>query len=485
MATVLVPVKFGSDQKYVRLVEIEGHYDFRQFCKKVIERFCLPPEANIKFKDATGTEVDGEIFSDLLHLGNTVLTLFSDDVFGLLFSSTSDVSDVGWSSGSSTVIVDGPPDKQPRVDYTSSVDTASAKQLIETVMRNSSGGEEVLEEYQRTETLTDATRRKMVNILVSHMMENHGHLPSKATREKYALGVVMAFPSLKDPFAKKGYEHFYDATSGTGYISWRLKTVQRRRRQIASKPQSSPSDLTLGGPTSPRTVKAVQQLDGDACQEALSLLNHTTDRVLIMQKMRETFQFRQKIVNDPDKSGDVLTIFPRFLDTAGLVNQDFQIMFDEETSARLLQKWDLFFKPGIIRQAMQLVPTPELQCLIKSAQSPAGNDLEEEKAYDHDMASLLLLIHLLPPPPGGSKNPKISATDAMERLITFHKSCCSLEERLRNNKKDHPYILAVGRQKNKIDKFYIVMDCHLIPLCGAVQQAELATSCQNQEQGKM
>ncbi|KAK7903970.1 hypothetical protein WMY93_016577 [Mugilogobius chulae] len=420
MATVLIPVKFGSDQKYVRLVEIEGQYDFRQFCEKVIERFCLPPEANIKFKDATGTEVDGEIFSDLLHLGNTVLTLFSDDEFSdSSFSSTSDVSDVGWSSGSSTVIVDGPPDKQPRVDHTSSVDTASAKQLIETVMRNSSGGEEVLEEYQRTETLTDATRRKM--------------------------------------------EHFYDAASGTGYISWRLKTVQRRRRQIASKPQSSPSDLTLGGPTSPRAVKAVQQLDGDACQEALSLLNHTTDRVLILQKMRETFQFRQKIVNDPDKSGDVLTIFPRFLDTTGLVNQDFQIMFDEETSARLLQKWDLFFKPGIIRQAMQLVPTPELQCLIKSAQSPAGNDLEEEKAYDHDMASLLLLIHLLPPPPGGSKNPKISATDAMERLITFHKSCCSLEERLRNNKKDHPYILAVGPQKNKIEKFYIVMDCHLIP----------------------
>ncbi|KAK7879893.1 hypothetical protein WMY93_033442, partial [Mugilogobius chulae] len=375
MATVLIPVKFGSDQKYVRLVEIEGQYDFWQFCEKVIERFCLPPEANIKFKDATGTEVDGEIFSDLLHLGNTVLTLFSDDEF------SDYLSDVGWSSGSSTVIVDGPPDKQPRVDHTSSVDTASAKQVIIFFVMNSSGGEEVLEEYQRTETLTDATRRKMVNILVSHMMENH------------ALPLLVMAPSLKDPCAKKGYEHFYDAASGTGH------------------------------PHKP------------------------TQTVLILQKMRETFQFRQKIVNDPDKSGDVLTIFPRFLDTTGLASA----------------KVGPFFKPGIIRQAMQLVPTPELQCLIKSAQSPAGNDLEEEKAYDHDMASLLLLIHLLPPPPGGSKNPKISATDAMERLITFHKSCCSLEERLRNNKKDHPYILAVGPQKNKIEKFYIVMDCHLIP----------------------
>jgi len=42
-------------------------------------------------------------------------------------------------------------------------------------------------------------------------------------------------------------------------------------------------------------------------------------------------------------------------------------------------------------------------------------------AYDQDMASLLLLIHLLPPAPGGPKSPKISACDAIERLVVFHK----------------------------------------------------------------
>lgn len=42
-------------------------------------------------------------------------------------------------------------------------------------------------------------------------------------------------------------------------------------------------------------------------------------------------------------------------------------------------------------------------------------------AYDQEMASLLLLLHLLPPPPGGLKSPKISACDAVERLVVFHK----------------------------------------------------------------
>lgn len=43
-----------------------------------MERFGLPPDANVIYKDATGTEVDAEIFSDLVGQGNVVLTVFSD-----------------------------------------------------------------------------------------------------------------------------------------------------------------------------------------------------------------------------------------------------------------------------------------------------------------------------------------------------------------------------------------------------------------------
>ncbi|XP_029375728.1 uncharacterized protein LOC115054599 [Echeneis naucrates] len=195
--------------------------------------------------------------------------------------------------------------------------------LIETVLRGKSGGEQVLQEYQNTETLTDAARRQMVNILVAHMIDNHGNLPTKAIREEYALGIVTLFPSLKDPYSKKGY-----------------------------------------------------------------------------------------------------------------VNQDFTLLFDDETSSRLLQKWDVFFKPNIIKEAKQLTSTPELQRLVQSAESPPGR---------------------------GLKSPKISACDAVEILVIFHQSCCSLEEHLRNQQGRQPYLLAVGRQKSKIDSFYISMDKHLIP----------------------
>ncbi|KAM4547514.1 uncharacterized protein V3H82_021101 [Fundulus diaphanus] len=339
----------------------------------------------------------------------------------------------------------------------------SAKKRVEGVLQSKSGGEEVLQEYKTTETLSDATRRQMVNILVAHMIDEHGPLPAKANREEYALGIVTLFPSLKDPYSKKGYEHFYDAASSTGYISWRLKTIQRKIRRGSLVAPSSSKDILYGGPNSQRNVIVERQLNGDACQEAISLLNHTTDRSLIFQKMRETFEHRHKLIRDASGRTDILTMFPRFLDTKGLIDQDFSLLFNEETSSRLLQKWDVFFKPNVIKEAKRLTSTPELRSLVQSVEIPQGDDQDTASTYNQEMASLLLLLHLLPPPPGGQKFPKISACDAVERLVVFHKSCCSLEEHLWGQQGLQPYLLAVGRQKSKIDSFYIVMDKCLIP----------------------
>ncbi|KAG1960233.1 hypothetical protein F2P79_006185 [Pimephales promelas] len=98
---MLVQVKYREQQKYVKLDGNNGWFDFMLFYLKVIERFCLPPEANVSYKDATGTEVDAEIFSDLVGQGNVVLTVFSSDEFSD-YSSTSETSD----SSASTVILD-------------------------------------------------------------------------------------------------------------------------------------------------------------------------------------------------------------------------------------------------------------------------------------------------------------------------------------------------------------------------------------------
>ncbi len=47
-------------------------------------------------------------------------------------------------------------------------------QIVWDALETKSGGEEVLEEYQKTKTLKHSTRRQLVNIVVSHMTEIHG-----------------------------------------------------------------------------------------------------------------------------------------------------------------------------------------------------------------------------------------------------------------------------------------------------------------------
>ncbi|XP_023820436.1 uncharacterized protein LOC101167233 isoform X2 [Oryzias latipes] len=430
---MLVQVRYHQQQKYVKVDEVDGEFDFMQLHEK-------------EFTDCS-------------------------------LSSPSERSDSSFSSSAnaSTILLDEIPRKKSRVKGT--INAVSAKKLIEAVLGTSSGGEEVLEEYHTSQTLKDSTRRKLVSIIVAHMIDKHRHIPTKAVREEYALGIVTLFPSLKDPYSEKGYvyiiiivifveivfmfcvvgfwvgilisdilkndrqctisvnefpfqELFYDSASSTGYISWRLKTIQRKyRRESTTSNSLTGLSQGQGGPKFQRSVVVEeQQLDGDACQEAMSLLNHATDTTLIFRKMKETFQHRQKLVNDSDKALDILSIFPRFLDTTGLVNQDFILLFNDEVSNRLLQRWDPIFRCNVIKEAKQLTSTPELRQLLHSAESPQGSD--ETMTHDAEMASLLLLLYL-PPPPGGPKYPKISASDAVKK-VDFLKSCCILEEHLQN-----------------------------------------------------
>ncbi|KAJ8012353.1 hypothetical protein DPEC_G00041820 [Dallia pectoralis] len=255
-------------------------------------------------------------------------------------------------------------------------------------------------------------------------------------------------------------EHFYDGEKGTGYLAWRLKTISRI---TGKRPVKEASVHQAQGPKRRRSATTLpQQLDGDACREAISFLVHSPDEALVFQKMKMTFQHRQDLVHDPQRSTDIFKTFPRFLDVKGLANQDFLLMFGAETASKMLEKWDTSFKPKVIKEAKQLTQTTELCRLLRAAEKLTGNN---ETDWDSDIASMLLLLYLLPPT-AGRKRTKISPSDAVDKMLHFHKSCCSIDEYLQERDGKHPYILAIGRTQKTIDTFYIAIDKQLI-LCQA------------------
>ncbi len=127
----------------------------------------------------------------------------------------------------------------------------------------------------------------------------------------YERKMVLFFPPILQ-------EHFYDAASGSCYLAWRLKTVQRnnsRHTERKNKPNSE-----QGGPNIRRDSRLEHQLEGDALVEAISLLAHTGVEETIFEKMRQTFRYRQELVHNADMATNILKTFPSFLDTKGLVS---------------------------------------------------------------------------------------------------------------------------------------------------------------------
>ncbi|KAF7707224.1 hypothetical protein HF521_018442 [Silurus meridionalis] len=402
-------------------------------------------------QDDTGVEVDEDVFTDLLEER-------SHDILWRVVDKVSVSSETDDSAG--------PSSKRPRLDG-----LFEAKQFVRNILVENAGGPAILDEYKEHGKLTDSARDTWLTLLL-HITDKEGRVPSKETKTRCALGIVTLFPSLKDPYSRTGYEHFYDPKSNQGYISWRLKTVLRQSKHHGghhSKKDARSSGTSdsegSGGPTAYReTCNHLElQLEGDQCKEAISFMNHCAEKDLIFEKMKATFKHRQLLIHDAAKSNTVLSVFPRFLDTKGLILQDFDVQFGTETSSRLLEQWDSL-KPKIIAEARTLTSTLHLTNLLSDAQGNSQDEGSDWQGWDSDMSSILLLAYLLPPSPGGrNKSTKISIREAMDHIVQFHKACRSLTEHINKSEGLQPHLLAVGSAKNIIHDFYIVLDGKLLP----------------------
>ncbi|XP_041839022.1 uncharacterized protein LOC121655533 isoform X2 [Melanotaenia boesemani] len=337
---MLFKVQYQRKKKYIKLNGIS----YSAILKEAKEKFGIPSDTSMYLTDETGTEVDEEVFSDVIEEKSDILWTIVDAHSVIESPAQSSCTDtLSLSSQSSETEESLTSPKRLRID-----DSIEAKELIRTVLETKAGGEKILKEYSKTREITDQVRRKLVNIVVADMVEKYGNAPPMDIRTRYAMGIVGLFPSLKDPFSQKGY-----------------------------------------------------------------------------------------------------------------VLQDFQMLFGEETSSKLLEKWGTFLKTKIIKEARNLTKTPTLDSLIHAAEE---NPDEDVPSWDSDMASLLLLVYLLPPPPGGKKRPvKISVREAVDHVVKFHKSCRSLQEVTSSDKGRQPYILAVGTSKSSIHDYYIVVDGQLLP----------------------
>ncbi|KAK3553007.1 hypothetical protein QTP86_031103 [Hemibagrus guttatus] len=202
-------------------------------------------------------------------------------------------------------------------------------------------------------------------------LKNMKRIPQRATKEKYALGIVTLFPALKDPLSTKGYivpsaeyevelnyvfgkEHYYDSHSGSGFLAWWLKTIQRKTKLVS---KNSKTHIAQGsGPGRERELpQCGGQLHKERCKEVISLMNHTSDQEIILEKMKETFEYRQHLIHNPDESHTVFCVSK----AAGYQRADFSLHFGPETAAKLLEKWHTSYKEKSCRSLEEQLENQE------------------------------------------------------------------------------------------------------------------------------
>ncbi|KAK2907051.1 hypothetical protein Q8A67_006036 [Cirrhinus molitorella] len=424
---MLVQVECKGKPKWIRIPVKNDCFDFCEFIKEASAKFNLPHGANVVLKDSAGVDVDADIFDELVKTSKVSFKILDGDTTDNVPQAETDFSEPSCpessfssveSESSDSTVIPRPSKARKKRYLEEPSDCSVSKDLVHSALQSKPGGSDILKEYEQTKSLSDKTRRKLVNILVSDMVEKNGRIPPVSIRISYALGIITLFPNLKDKFSPTGYEQYYDPRSGQGYIAYRLKTVQRN--SVSNLKGASKVVCQDGPKTLRETSSTTEQLSGDECTEAISMMKHSTDTTVIKEKMKITFKYRQNLIHDPEKSSLILDYFPRFLDTPGLVDQDFTMLFGDDISSKFIAKWPTFYKPRIIADCKNLHHGAHVDDLLSALE-------ESDYGWDSDVAAILLLLHLLPPTVKGRKTGKISATEAADHAVKFMKAGTSIK----------------------------------------------------------
>ncbi|ROL41591.1 hypothetical protein DPX16_1290 [Anabarilius grahami] len=147
-------------------------------------KFSIPPETNMYVLDDSGTEVDEEVFSDILEekadiLWTIVNVLSVSD--SPIQSSCTDTLSLSSPSSDSDASLMSP--KRQRIDDAfvmspkslhTDDSSSQAKELVKRILEQKPGGEKILAKYAMTGEMKDRARRDLVSIVVAEMFEKYG-----------------------------------------------------------------------------------------------------------------------------------------------------------------------------------------------------------------------------------------------------------------------------------------------------------------------
>ncbi|XP_056441039.1 uncharacterized protein LOC130378170 [Gadus chalcogrammus] len=289
-------------------------------------------------------------------------------------------------------------------------------------------GASVLADYEASGTLSESSRKLLVKIAVSELIERKGFYPQSEDKSKLARSMVALFPSLKIKMGEEneGFEHFYDPISHSGFLEIRLRNLRRNLQDDQRRYQRKRVKST----DNPRaSIRVEMPAEGDdsvnewmtvikrmrLCQENLSTIKEAMDKTYASRRLW--------IAARHPTLEEFFAEFPRFVDMPYMFDTEFGKMFPGKDDM-FIRKWEGTIIPKILKMstsepAAALTPVPE----------------DDVSCY----RALHKLVHLLPPTASGrgKGNTKCSVKSALGYLLDIKPTGTSISSVL-NNPPDRP-----------------------------------------------
>ncbi|XP_029901883.1 uncharacterized protein LOC115355283 [Myripristis murdjan] len=343
-----------------------------------------------------------------------------------------------------------------------------AHQIQHVPVLNESGGlqsllqskaPEILEEHKKRGTLKIESRRLLVKVCISHLVEKHGFYPPNAEKLALAKSIIDSFPSLKVQIEGKGdgFEHFYDPSSHSGFLEMRLRNI--RRKLEAGQRRYTKRKVSCDN----RPESEQEQDESSVTSEWITLmkrLRHSSENISsIKSAMEKTYTRRRSwISKETPTMAEIFSEYPRFLDMPSLLDIEFGKMMDGKTDL-FIRRWEASIIPKL--KAVAAIERSDVASLTERME----DQTDDEKCY----TMLVVLTHLLPPLPGS----RCSVKSAISFLLDFvppGTSIASLCSEPKMASRTQPQLICIGNLKSTTRQYIIVArnDGVTIPVDGGL-----------------
>ncbi|CAG9761163.1 unnamed protein product [Ceutorhynchus assimilis] len=388
---MIFKIQLANKSKYAKINEGATYADVVELAKT---KFNIDGETPIFFTDPSDTIIEEDCLMEYLNTDNCILKI------GGIYNEK-------FSSSDSTLSINS--------------DTPLGSEVVEWLNKN-----------------TDKPNEDTQNVVVLNI-DNDGFLIPQTTdknTEKVELN------QLNDEFFSNteyvnGQEVFYNDTlkSPSGYLAWRLRTVVRNLPSTSKKRKLSTiveiNDEDQNRKKLCHTITKSEEADIEFLKNACP----KTQKHEIFEKMANTFKCRK----DQDFS---LNDFPRFLDTPGLIEQDFNFLHPEA------KKFTEQFGNNVNK-------------ILAIYDATVSNKHLHIEAWEKNTKALLSVVHMLPSTAKGRKSKNYSRDNVsclFQKLIVFLSVGKPLQEILEANKGSQPYLIAIGFKESAIHDYKVVVE---------------------------